>query len=249
MPRNYGWKPDVPDFRDFKLSASREDASLLPKTADLRALMPPVWDQGQLGSCTGHAIGAAIEFEQRKVHPKWDFMPSRLFIYYNERNIEGTINSDAGAMIRTGIKTINTIGVCREDLWTYDETKFTVKPPKAAYDNAVKHHALQYQRVPQTVDAMKRVIAGGNPFVFGFSVYESFESDTVASSGIVPMPLTTEKLIGGHAVCACGYDDNYLLVRNSWSSGWGIGGYFKFPWDYAVNSNLTDDLWVISSMQ
>lgn len=249
MSKNYGWRPDVPDQRDYTLCVTREDIAALPKSVDLRAGMPPVWDQGQLGSCTGNAISAVVEFEQRKIHPQWDFAPSRLFIYYNERDAEGSIASDAGAQIKTGIQVVNKLGVCREDLWKYDTTKFAEKPPQVAYDNAVKHHALLYQRVPQNVDAMKKVLASGHTFVFGFAVYDSFESDIVAHTGIVPMPLSTEKFLGGHAVTACGYDDSYLIVRNSWGSGWGIGGYFMFPWDYATNNHLCDDIWAISRMQ
>jgi C1A family cysteine protease len=248
MVRNYGWCPDVPDFRDFRLSATTDEASL-PSSVDFSQLMPSVWDQGSLGSCTGHAIAAAVQLEQRQWHPKWDFTPSRLFIYYNERSVEGTISEDAGAMIRTGIKTVVNQGVCREDLWPYNIDVFAKKPTVAAYKNALLHKAILYQRVPQTQAAIKHVLAGKTCVVFGFSVYESFESQEVARSGIAQMPKTREKLLGGHAVCAVGYDADYVLVRNSWGEDWGIGGYFKLPWSYILENNLADDFWAISKMK
>ena len=126
--QRFGWVPDLPDARDFLYSAPEDVLVALPKKVDLSAKMPPVYDQGQLGSCTANAIGAAFEFEQMKQQQK-DFMPSRLFIYYNERAIEGTIDSDSGAMIRDGIKSVAKIGVCPEDTWPYDIARFTEKPP------------------------------------------------------------------------------------------------------------------------
>jgi C1A family cysteine protease len=247
--RKYGWKPDVPDIRDLHLKV--ECVESLPELVDLRSGMPPVYDQGQLGSCTGNSIAGAVEFMQKKEHAAWDFTPSRLFIYYNERVVEGTVKTDSGAQIRTGIQVVNKQGVCKETLWPYDVAKFTNKPLATCYKNATLHKALKYQRVNQTLVDLQTVLAGGNVWVFGFSVYESFESQAVATTGIVPMPVANEEMLGGHAVCACGYDnsDNTFLVRNSWGADWGIGGYFKIPYAYILNENLCDDLWTISQMQ
>ena len=122
--QRFGWVPDLPDARDFLYSAPEEVLTKLPKKVDLRAKMPPIYDQGLLGSCTANAIGAAFEFDQVKEGLK-DFMPSRLFIYYNERAIEGTVDTDSGAMIRDGIKSINKLGVCDEVTWPYDVARFT----------------------------------------------------------------------------------------------------------------------------
>jgi C1A family cysteine protease len=83
--------------------------------------------------------------------------------------------------------------------------------------------------------------------VFGFSVYESFESATVAKSGVLNMPKPGERQVGGHAVCAVGYDDaaKRVLVRNSWGPAWGKKGYFTMPYDYVANRNLSDDFWTV----
>jgi C1A family cysteine protease len=249
MPRHsYGWVPDLPDHRDFLFAAPVENVAALPPSVDLRPNCPrEVYDQGQLGSCTANAIGGALEFDQMKQGLK-TFTPSRLFIYYNERVIEGTVSSDSGAQIRDGIKSVGSIGACPETDWVYDITKFAQKPPQVpAYKSAPLGKALQYQRVPQVLNQMQGCLASGYPFVFGFTVYESFESDQVAQSGVVPMPSQGEKVLGGHAVLAVGYDDNpqRFIARNSWGPAWGMAGYFTIPYAYLTDGNLADDFWTV----
>jgi C1A family cysteine protease len=199
-----------------------------------------------LGSCTANAIGGAIEFDRMK-QKLTDFVPSRLFIYYNERLIEGTVNSDSGAQIRDGIKTVASQGVCPEPEWPYDITKFTTKPPAKAYKDAATDRAVSYQSLIQDLNQMKGCLASGYPFVFGFTVYESFESAAVANSGHAPMPAPSERAIGGHAVMAVGYEDTnqWFLARNSWGRGWGLAGYFTLPYTYLIQSGLSSDFWTI----
>ncbi|MEP6909122.1 MAG: C1 family peptidase [Actinomycetota bacterium] len=222
----------------------------LPKKVDLRSKMPPVYDQGELGSCTANAIGGVFEFEQVQQGLK-DFMPSRLFIYYNERAMEGTIDTDSGAMIRDGIKSVAKVGVCTETTWAYDISKFTEKPPKKAYDEAGKHQALIYRRVLDNLHQMQGCLASGHPFVFGFSVYQSFMTAEVAKTGEVPLPPRGEQLIGGHAVIAVGYDDKTqrFIVRNSWGTGWGIKGYCTMPYGYLTDPGLARDFWAIHEVE
>ncbi len=244
---SYGWVPDIPDHRDFLFAAPVENMAALPLSVDLRPQCPKgVYDQGQLGSCTANAIAGALEFDQMKQVLK-TFTPSRLFIYYNERVMEGTVNSDSGAQIRDGIKSVGNIGACPETDWAYDVANFTVKPPAPAFNDAALGKALQYQRVPQVLTQMKGCLASGYPFVFGFTVYESFEGDEVARTGVVPMPSSTEKVLGGHAVLAVGYEDKSqrFIVRNSWGPGWGMGGYFTMPYAYLTDGNLADDFWTV----
>lgn len=245
----HGWRPQLPDQRDFQFTAP---ATKLAKVS-LGSSMPiTVEDQGQLGSCTANAIAVAIWFDFIK-QKLTAFRPSRLFIYYNERAVEGSVSYDSGAMIRDGIKSINTLGVCNETLWPYSDANpgpFTRKPPKAAYTQALKNKSLKYQAVAQNLTAMKACLASGSPFVFGFSVYASFESDQVAATGVVPMPGPKEQLLGGHAVLCYGYDDatQRFLCRNSWGSSWGQGGNFTIPYAYLTNPNLASDFWVIQVM-
>ena len=244
----YGWKPDLPDFRDyhFKITAP----IIPPLHVDLRPDCPPVYDQGQLGSCTANAIAGAIEFDQIKENISvW--IPSRLFIYYNERVMEGTVKQDAGAMIRDGVKSINTLGACPEKSWPYTISKFARKPTKTCYTTAAKHPSVQYQRVIPTVDQIEQTLASGYPIIFGFSVYSNFESAQVAQTGILNMPTKSERLLGGHAVLAVGYDhtNQRVLVRNSWGNSWGLAGYFWMPYDYITNTNLADDFWVVNTVK
>jgi C1A family cysteine protease len=190
--------------------------------------------------------------------PGANLVPSRLFVYYNERAAEGTVLSDSGAMIRDGIKSVNTLGVCKEsgpDSWAYSDNAWTyrIKPgslppfPKC-YQVAAQHPAVQYVSVPQTLTAMKSVLAEGLPIVFGISVYDSFESAAVAKSGDVPMPATSESLLGGHALLCVGYDDNTqrFIFRNSWSDQWGNKGYGTIPYAYLTSPSLGSDYWAIS---
>ena len=243
--RRYGWIPDLPDARDRMFRAPRKAA--LPRSVDLRATCPKIYDQGDLGSCTANALAAAIEFDQRKEKLAQPFTPSRLFIYYNERALEGTIASDSGAAMRDGIKSVASQGVCAETIWPYLEQNFAERPPAPCYRAGKLHPAVQYSRISQDAGALKACLAAGYPFLFGFTVYESFESDAVAHSGMVSMPQPGETSLGGHAVMAAGYDDGSgrFLVRNSWGAGWGMGGYFTIPYEYLKDPNLADDFWTI----
>lgn len=244
--KRYGWTPDLPDRRDHLFAALSEVLQKLPPSADLRAQCPPVYDQGQLGSCTANAIAGAMEFDRKKESLP-DFMPSRLFVYYNERVIEGTVASDSGAQIRDGIKSVASQGVCSESEWPYDIAKFADKPGPQCYNDATLDKAVSYQRLTHNLNQMKGCLAGGYPFVFGFTVYESFESQDVANTGIAPMPQSGEQVVGGHAVLAVGYDDGQqrFFVRNSWGTGWGMQGYFTLPYAYLIDANLADDYWTI----
>jgi C1A family cysteine protease len=245
--RKYGWAPDLPDQRDHLYSAPLPVLVKLPPKKDLRSGCPPVYDQGQLGSCTANAISGAIQFEQKKQRAKV-FMPSRLFIYYNERVTEGSVNSDAGAQIRDGVKSVANIGVCPETEWPYDINKFADKPTPKCYTDAKKCEAVGYQRLDSTnLNQLKGCIASGFPFVFGFTVYDAFESQDVAKSGILNMPGPKEKVVGGHAILAVGYDDSTqrFAVRNSWGKNWGVKGYFTIPYAYLTTTNLADDFWTI----
>lgn len=245
----FGWKPDLPDHRDvkFKITMPRE----LPELVDLRPQCPPVYNQGSLGSCTANALGAAFQFEQMKQNkPNW--IPSRLFIYYNERAMEGTINQDAGAMIRDGIKTMVKDGVCPESQWVYVENKFKIKPNANCYKTALDNQVLEYLRIsPHSLYEVKNCLAEGYPVVFGFMIYDSMMTSTVAKNGYVAVPKPNERCIGGHAVTAVGYDDSRecLIVRNSWGSKWGINGYFYLPYWYVTTPNASADYWTIRMVE
>lgn len=245
--KHYGWHPDLPDHRDQLYSAPVATLQTLPPLVDLTSQCPPVYDQGQLGSCTANAIAGAIQFDQIKQSLPGPFVPSRLFIYYDERVIEGTVATDSGAQIRDGIKTVASQGVCPEPMWPYDINQFATKPPANCYTQALKNLVSLYQRITPTLSQLRGCLATGFPFVFGFTVYESFESAAVAASGQVPMPAPGEAVVGGHAVMAVGYDDpnQRFIVRNSWGAGWGKAGYFTIPYSYLTSAQLASDFWTI----
>ena len=243
----FGWQPDLPDYRDLVFAASRTMLRKLPTKVDLTNLCPPVYNQDWLGSCTANAIGAAFQFGQMKQNASKAFMPSRLFIYYNERVIENTVSIDNGAQLRTGIKTVNKLGVCPEAMHPYKPFEFKKKPPKKCFEEALNHQVLSYHRVKRNLSQLKSCLAEGYPFVFGFTTYESFESDEVKASGKLNMPKRGEDRGDGHAVMAVGYNETSkrFIVRNSYGEEWGRKGYFTMPYEYLLNENLSDDFWTI----
>jgi C1A family cysteine protease len=246
----YGWIADRPDFRDLKFNRPLPKADL-PESVNLESKCPLIVDQGALGSCTANAIAGALHFDALKQSLKDADPVSRLFIYYNERVIEGTVGTDSGAQIRDGIKSVAQIGAPPETDWPYVISHFTKKPSAKAFKDAKKHLALKYESVAQDLDAMQGTLAAGFPIVFGFSVYQSFESPDVAKTGIVPLPKNSEQLLGGHAVMAVGYDNatERFRVRNSWGTSWGQKGYFEIPYVYLTDPDLSSDFWVVEQVE
>lgn len=249
-----GWIPDVPDKRDLLFRPRILPPTKLPRIVDLRKECPPIYDQGQLGSCTAQALAAAFDFNRKRQGSAF-MTPSRLFIYWNERDLEGTVDIDAGAMIRDGVKVLVKLGVPREELWQYDISKFTLKPPKKAYVEAERNQTLVYQRImrpenDRTQD-MLLCLSMGYPFVTGFTVYESFETAAVARTGMTPMPKDSERVLGGHAVLVVGYDlDKKLFIcRNSWGTGWGDKGNFYMPFEYLADRSLSSDQWTLRMVE
>lgn len=242
--RKYGFRPSPRDPRD-KI-ADPAGLTILPEV-DLRlGPMPLIFDQGQLGSCTANAVAACLQYDmsldrhlagQGSAHRR-----SRLDIYYGERSLEGELGQgDTGAYGRDGFKFAQQTGVLLEEAWEYDIATYE-GPPPVGY----KRHKLMkpYAAVQKDKQHIQAVLSNKQMIAFGFTVFESFESAAVATSGIVPLPDGGEQRIGGHEVCAVGYlaeHPDHVLCRNSWGPGWGLRGYFLFPWSYLL-SNLTSDL-------
>ena len=272
----YGWKPDLPDFRDMYYENTHSPEATLkgpvvaplnplstgdavvhnvvsdptigpdgfPISVSLRDSMPPVFNQGQLGSCTACAAGVMFAYV-RNGGPY-----SRLQIYYNEREIEGTVNYDAGAYLRDAIQVLVKIGAGSEASWPYIERNFAVPPPAQVLMEASQNKAIEYSRLVTRQDFRNCLAVQQHPFIIGITIYSSFENEEVARTGIVPMPTRADKLIGGHAVCVIGYHSNfnggdYYEVRNSWGEGWGDGGNFWIPAAYIENQDLATDSWTI----
>jgi C1A family cysteine protease len=243
----FGWKPDRPDRRD-KLFGVHIKPTLTetPPKVDLRQWTSPVEDQSSVGSCTANATVGAIEYNDIKRNPGHMDL-SRLFLYYNTRVIERSVNVDAGAYIRDVIKTAAKDGVCEERLWPYRVSRWYVKPNRACYKNAIKYKIKMYARVT-TFDGIIQALADGYPVIFGATLYESFQSPPVSEEGVVPMPKPNERTIGGHAMLIVGYDKDqkHFIIRNSWGTGWGQDGHCVMPFDYFKTiGDLVDDLWII----
>jgi C1A family cysteine protease len=247
MTQRLGWIPDLPDHRDWTYAAIRPPGPL-PDMMNLEAAMPPVYDQGDLGSCTANALAAAVEFLE---HPA--VMPSRLMLYYAERALEGDPGVDGGAALRTGIKVLASTGVCPETEWPYDIAKFTEKPPPGCW----AHDAVvtRYYRLQQTAEDLTGCLAEGFPFVFGFAVPAAFKCAEMATTGWMDAAAWDTDPIGGHAVLACGYMPRAtdptqfeVLVRNSWGPDWGDHGYFFMPDSILLDSNRCRDFWTVRTV-
>ena len=262
--RIYNWKKQKPDVRDLNISHLSKVRKLtataaLPAVANLRKWCSEVENQGNLGSCTANAWAGLLQYDENKypVKGRKYFDMSRLFIYYNERAINDNQGTDSGAELRDGAQVIAASGSCAEYLWPYVEGNFTVQPPKSCYTAALpnvihSYYALDGATPAQTLTNLKTAVASGQPFVFGFTVYDSFESDVVTNTGVMPMPnYSTEQVLGGHAVMAVGYNDKdqRFLVRNSWGTGWGLkgtnSGYFTMPYAFISDPNQASDFWTL----
>jgi len=266
-----GWLPDYPDFRDYTeetesvrmlLPVRKQKTGRLPAKADLREWCSPIGNQGNLGSCTANAGAGLIEYYERKSFGR-HLDVSRLFLYKVTRNLMKT-GGDTGAFIRTTIGAMVLFGVPPEEYWNYtdDPKEFDAEPPAFCYAFAQNYQTILYLRhdAPrashETILAnVKRFLAAGHPAMFGFTVYGSIEQ--ASASGCIPFPADGEKIAGGHAVVAVGYDDTLkiknrygpetvgaLLIRNSWGAEWGGNGYGWLPYDYVLRE-LAMDFWSV----
>jgi C1A family cysteine protease len=202
----------------------------------------PIFDQGNLGSCTANAIcflKMYLDHIENTQAGGYFHHLSRLYLYWHERNLEGTTFYDSGAYIRDGFKVLNQRGCAGESFFPYDVFSYIDTPTAEAEENAELHKISGYYRVylPQ----LKSVLAEGYPVVLGIDVYERFEGLMAAVYGIIPMPEPGERLLGGHAVVAVGYNADYVICRNSWGEQWGDNGYFYLPWAYF--DSYVHDMW------
>jgi C1A family cysteine protease len=254
MPRKiqrYGWKPSLPDHR--RRTADTSGIKVL-REVDPRSELPPIFDQGQLGSCTANATAAAFQYDGM-LDGNDPGALARLWIYWQERDLEGTLShGDCGAEGSDAFKVATKIGIPPETDWPYDVATFNPPAPPAIATANEDHYKLTkpYATPPQTLMSFKQALSNRQTIAFGFTVYESFESSEVAQSGIVPMPDQGEEVVGGHEVLLVGYlrtEPHYGLVRNSWGSvqtdgtAWGLrgDGYFLMPWTYILSSTLAGD--------
>jgi len=268
-----GWIPDYPDFRDY--TEKTEEIQLVlggpktlkakgpPASVDLREWCSPVEDQGNLGSCTAHAGVGMIEYYERKAFGR-HIDASRLFLYKVTRNLM-KMKGDTGAYLRTTMGAMVLFGVPPEAYWPYRDAgeKFDQEPPAFCYAFAQNYQAIKYFRhdppgmkAGEIMKKLKTYLSAGHPAMFGFTVYNSIEQ--ADGTGRIPFPSARERIEGGHAVLAIGYDDKMriknkygksetngaLLIRNSWGNGWGEKGYGWLPYEYVLHG-LAEDFWSV----
>lgn len=248
----FNLKKDKPDSRDllFKAEKLGVDRVQLPTQYDLRVTgaVPPVLDQGSIGSCGPNQISNSLRYCLKKLKLSPDFQPSRLYIYFFARVIDGSdTNQDTGISIRNGLKSVSKHGVCSENNWGYNIKKFREKPSNEAI-KAAGHHidGYKYISIPQDLDQLKRALVGGFPIICGIQLYSSFTS--AGKTGIVPIPnKQKESQLGGHCVCIVGYNDKLRLftLMNSWGD-WGNDGYFCLSYDYILDKTLSSDFWIVT---
>lgn len=235
----FSLRPSLPDKRDYLYIPA---AAPMRNVVDLREWASPVDSQSTLGSCSANAVVNAYELLTIKDYNAYYTELSRLFVYYNTRLIEETINTDSGAYISNAIKSVATYGVCSEELWSYDINKFTTQPTVESYSDAAKRKITNYRKlidISNILDALNSNI----PVVFGTTIHESFNNVSF-DNPIVPIPTSNDPIIGGHAMCLVGYDypKKLLLAKNSYGTTWGYEGYCWIPFEYAKTEFF--DCWI-----
>jgi C1A family cysteine protease len=269
----YGWVPDTPDHRDrYYLPAA---GITYPPRVDLwepsgaNMCIIPIEDQRETSSCVGNSTGRAMEFihactDQAGTRGKHTDV-SRMFIYYGARWIMQWHHEDAGCQIRDAIKVLARNGACLEKLWPFKEQLLFTQPTEAAFADAKRRMATHYRRV-SGLEGFKAALAAGYPVVFGFTVYSSVEKPEVQKTGRIVVPKTRgffkERILGGHAVLATGYDDmmeyrwhdgrvgrGCVIFDNSWGTGWGDKGRGYMPYPMIESPSITSDSWVITGVR
>jgi C1A family cysteine protease len=242
--RKYGWVPDLRDVRDDKFLLTAPSMFVIPATSNLESLCSRVENQGARGTCTGQAFADAMEMRDRWLG-KDSVELSRLFIYYNERLLLDSIYEDSGARIRDGIKALRKWGVCNEELWPYDIDRFTERPPPEAYEDAKSRIIDKYRPVRNLRD-VKYALSMGFPVIYGFTVYDSFETEEVFKTGNVPYPKPWERIRGGHANLFVGHNDDRGILRskNSYGVEFGDKGFLNIPYRF-VEEGIASDMWII----
>lgn len=252
-----------------RLMKGKKSEPSLPSYVDFREisnLCPPVYDQGDLGSCTANAVAGALEIDQRKRGVSHSFTPSRLMLYYHGRYLIDQVDEDTGTSIAAAAKAIK-YGYVPEEMWPYDDgpTRFKIQPGPDCYRIGLKlfnQAKVSYTYVPQEENIIKGYLSKQQPVLFGIMTYDSLSHRDVRQTGMVPVPSSGERERGGHALLMVGYDDReyvgdgldkkpnphyqHFIFRNSWGEKWGDGGYGYIPYKYVLNEDRAFDFWKIT---
>ena len=239
LPRALDGPPNA--FDVFSFPPPLAVSNLGAKTVDLRASLPPVYNQFALASCTANALCALFH----TAFPHHEF--SRLFLYYNERLQTGTVEKDAGSTIANGVAVLQQFGLCAESEWPYVVENFAVRPSESCYSHALKPSFAVSTFSTNSESLKKALCAHHRPLALGIHLYESYESMEVVSTGILKLPRSEERVLGWHAVVVVGYndDDGRFMIRNSRGREWGLRGYFTIPYAYVEDPTRVTDAWML----
>lgn len=249
--RVLNWKPSPLDPRDLKSTRHLDAPVELPNNFTL-PIEIPVYDQLDQGSCTANSGCACYRYEYHEITNDFTFDPSRQFLYYNTRLIEGTEGEDSGAYIRDVFKALFKQGLATEKTWPYGSNRLVLKPSDKAYMEGLDNVVIKYASVRQDLETIKRTLFSGAAISFGFTVYSSFMSGNWdRTTGIMPIPKRTETIEGGHAVTIIGWDDSKQAfhIQNSWGTSWGQQGKFWMPYSFLLDPQMADDFWCIETIQ
>ena len=244
---NLGWIRQKEDLRDFRSVVHQDIIGATPMKYSIST--PFVYDQGQIGSCVANSSCLVFINSLNKIRPQNNFLPSRLFVYYNARKMEGCESQDSGCIIRDAFKSINKEGLSQEKYCKYNETRFAKKPSLVAYSSGRKHQSITYASVDQNIDVIKKTIFAGYLVSFGTNVYRSIMEAYWFSSGIMPTTNLGQS-IGGHAITIVGWDDSIKCfeIQNSWGSNWCKNGKFFIPYEWIISQECSD-FWTITKTE
>jgi C1A family cysteine protease len=247
VKRHLGTGRDTVSPLDWQYRAHLSVVRRLPAIVDLRRHCPPVYDQLHLNSCSANAIAAALRYDELREGRSNVPSPSRLFIYYNERVLAGLVGKNSPVSLRDGYRTVAKAGACPEVMWPYHVRRFRRTPTPSCFSAARRYRAIAYYRIRRSMVQLRACLAEGFPFVMAMAVHASMMGRDVRRTGVVPMPTRHDRLRGGHAVLAVGYDHarRLIIFRNSWGRGWGDRGYGYLPYAFFASSDLTWDFWTM----
>lgn len=224
-------------------------AASLPARVDLRPLCSPVEDQGKVGSCAANAVVGALEYHQRKAGLQITDL-SRLFVYFNARNMADKAKEDCGTMISHVMASVLAFGACEERMWPYQEVMWPERPTPACYENAMRYEAVSYARAPLG-EACLVALAQGLPIVFGTYVPQDFYAAAHKTGSMPEVSQDAPSPGGGHAMLLVGYDmaTRSWLVRNSWGEDFADRGYFRIPFSTLKAYSLAEGFWTIGAIE
>lgn len=256
--------PTPNDPRDWRFPRYKRMPAAMRTNNDLRqyqgqSLAMPIGNQLQVGSCTAWAWGYYL---RGALSARWHVdngtapdLPDTLaprFIYDMERSAEylNTYPQDSGADMRSGGKVLLDYGVPPER-----DCPYTGKADNGNVDSELTPHMREaaafygvsgYYRLQGAgetlIDSIIQALAGRQPVVLAVLVPSSFEQ--TGSNGRVPAPVTSDQILGGHAICVFGnYIDasfaggGALVFANSWGESWGDRGWGYLPFAYSTTQH------------